>query len=96
MKSRHEAALDTPKAPKSKSRANAASGDLRVNVFCSDVVDATHFISGMQCVDSVRPFTALTIDLPGGAADVPKANGSAGRWLCRQYASLRFVCGRQS
>lgn len=73
MNSRLKAALDMPKAPKSKSRSNAASGDLRVNVFSSDVSDATHFVVGMQRMDPVRPFTVLIFALFGDVDAGPDA-----------------------
>lgn len=96
MKSRHEAALDTPKAPESRMRWRASSGGPQENVLLNDVLDATYFVLGMQRVDSVRPFKALTIILSGDAAAAPGPNGSAGCRLCRHHAGLRFICGGPS
>ncbi len=96
MTSRHKAALETQKTPKAKSRANAASGGLYVNVFCSDVYDGTHFVSGTQRVDSVRPFTTVIFVLSVELAAGPNANGSVSRRRCHRPASLLHVCGRPS
>ena len=96
MKSRHEAALDTPKAPESRMRWRASSGGPQENVLLNDVHDATHFVPGMQRVDSVRPFTALPIVLSGDDAAAPGPNGSVGCRLCRHYPKVRFICGGHS